>query len=109
MGSGGHARRVGENPYRLHEFGTLDPAHDFRFWPGFSLNPGVWDVAYLRATFEMAGEALEFDAGDERFEQSFSKRCEEIGILHMAYLPALSFSHIGDMSAYKANEQQRPF
>ena len=38
------ARRI---EYNIHEFGSVYGDHTFTYWPGFSLNPGVWDLALL--------------------------------------------------------------
>ena len=41
-----HARSI---EYRRHEFGASHPEHTFSYWPGFSLNPALWDLRTLRA------------------------------------------------------------
>jgi hypothetical protein len=45
---------------------------------------------------------------DSLFEQRFSTTTLAAG-LDMAYLPMVVFTHIGDISAYKLNQVQRPF
>ena len=65
--------------YRLHDYGTVEPGHAFTYWPGFSLNPALWDVRRLQcAFFESFGEPPVFNSTDARFEQSFSSlRCRD--------------------------------
>ena len=92
--------------YVQHEFGSLHPGHDFTYWPGFSLNPGVWDLARMRKSL---GEGLVFDEGDSRFEQSFSLRCYDAG-LEFGYLGRVTVRHIGvEVSSYVLNGMERPF
>ena len=51
--------------YRLHDYGTVEPGHAFTYWPGFSLNPGMWDVRRLQcAFFESFGEPPVFNSTD---------------------------------------------
>ena len=90
-------------PYRLHEFGTVHPDHQFTYWPGFTLNPALWDLVALSST------GLSFSTTDSRFEQSFSLASYDAG-LNVAYLPRMSFAHIGvDESAYALQNISRPW
>lgn len=132
-------------PYSLHEFG-ISPRpvftdneshelqrrrHDFSYWPGFSLNPGLWDLSKLKGiikrqefcqvesgiskkpvksdTNSMYQCCNLFSESDPSFEHQFAL----LGHLHgvqVAYLHAVLFSHIGvDMSAYKLNGFFRPW
>lgn len=53
--------------YRLHEFGLLAPSHSFAHWPGFSLNPALWDLARLDGSYRQKyGRKLEFNPADIR-------------------------------------------
>lgn len=53
--------------YRLHEFGLLAPSHSLTHWPGFSLNPALWDLARLERSYRRRyGRKLEFDPTDIR-------------------------------------------
>ncbi len=96
--------------YRLHDYGTVEPGHAFTYWPGFSLNPALWDVRRLACAFEEAfGAPPVFNSTDARFEQSFSLRAYDAGI-RVAYLPRVSFAHTGvDQTAYALNNFTRPF
>ena len=89
------------------QFGTLHPDHaGFTYWPGFSLNPGLWDVALLRAAL---GTETPFGAGEKRFEQHFSMAVADAG-LRTANLPRVVMRHIGtDTSAYRLNDEPRPW
>ncbi|GMH71477.1 hypothetical protein TL16_g05659 [Triparma laevis f. inornata] len=89
-----------------HEFGSVYPAHDFTYWPGFSLNPGIWDLKRLRKGL---GGRVVFDSEDERFEQSFSVLCLNKG-LDFAHMARISVRHIGtEVSSYVLNGLERPF
>jgi len=96
--------------YRLHDYGTVEPGHAFTYWPGFSLNPALWDVNRLACAFEEAfHEPPVFNSTDARFEQSFSLKAYDAGI-RVAYLPRVSFAHTGvDQTAYALNNFTRPF
>lgn len=53
--------------YRLHEFGLLSPLQGFAYWPGFSLNPALWDLARLRDSYgRKYGRKFAFDPEDVR-------------------------------------------
>lgn len=55
--------------YRLHEFGLLSPLQGFTHWPGFSLNPALWDLARLDANYRRRyGRQFKFDPTDIRSE-----------------------------------------
>jgi hypothetical protein len=115
-------------PYSLHEFGLAPSVdaydgriHDFSYWPGFSFNPGIWDVTIMK---EMLYNCLDdkydkninnteniniFNENDNLFEMRFSA----LGLAsggRMAYLHGMIFSHIGsDVSAYNLNKVYRPW
>lgn len=106
-------------PYQLHEFALLPVYthrnHDFSYWPGFSLNPGLWDVKkiqhILNDTNKNAGanKKLWFNETFELFEQQFSLLSWFTG-MKMAYLNAICFKHIGDESSYMLNNvTKRPW
>jgi hypothetical protein len=101
-------------PYSLHEFG-LAPLegikdtyggrdHDFSYWPGLSLNPGLWDLKIVnekmklflnRKKNECKNENFNlFSENEILFEQQFSVIAHAAG-LNMGYLGALLFEHIG--------------
>ncbi|CAM9444595.1 unnamed protein product, partial [Ectocarpus fasciculatus] len=96
--------------YRLHEFGLLSPLSTFAYWPGFSLNPAVWDLARLDGSYRRKyGRKMEFNETDIRFEQSISMELLDTGVA-VAHLPDLTFRHVGGMqSAYEANNMRRPW
>lgn len=75
----GHSAPVDEAAgveYRLHEFGLLAPSQSFAHWPGFSLNPALWDLERLDGSYRRRyGRKLEFDSTDIRSDPL------EIGIL----------------------------
>ena len=91
-------------PFLEHEFGVVYPNHQFSYWPGFSLNPGIWDIQRLQQKM-----TLTFDAEDERFEQSFSVKAYDAGLI-FAHLPHVSVQHTGgEVSSYVLNGMERPF
>ena len=122
--------------YRVHEFGTLESGHHFTYWPGFTLNPAIWDLESLRrlyathaasVAFTAAGRpannasaapprierwpspSFAFDVHDKRFEQSMSLRLLDAGA-RVAYLPQMTFRHIGvNESAYVLSGDLRPW
>ena len=67
----------------VHEFGAASPAHRLAWWPGFSLNPAVWDLRRLRQT--QGALRLRFNESDDVFEQSFSLAVHDSG-LRVAFL-----------------------
>lgn len=53
--------------YHLHEFGLLDPSLDLSSWPGFSLNPALWDLTRLGDSYRMKFDRqFGFDPTDNR-------------------------------------------
>lgn len=53
-GANGHGRSDAAGvEYRLHEFGLMYPSHDFAYWPGFSLNPALWDLTKLEHKYRL--------------------------------------------------------
>lgn len=63
-GGSGYAQGSGMDrvEYRLHEFGVMYPSHDFTFWPGFSLNPALWDLRRLNGSYRRKhGRPLDFN------------------------------------------------
>lgn len=126
--SGGWSRRLSlkedgaeeeeEVRYNLHEFGAME--HDFSYWPGLSLNPGLWDLSLIQCALstttgqqpspeQQEQAAMMFDPQDPRFEQSWSLRGYDAG-LRVAHLPLNVFEHAGtDVSAYVMNGQHRPW
>lgn len=53
--------------YRLLEFGLMSPLQGFSYWPGFSLNPALWDLGRLRGYYgRKFGRKFEFDPTDNR-------------------------------------------
>jgi uncharacterized protein YbdZ (MbtH family) len=109
-------------PYSLHEFGLASSSltssfsnhrnHDFSFWPGFSFNPGIWDLSTIRRSLMDCMDIIEsdvFDISDHGFEQQFSLLAYEVG-LNMAYLPIVLFEEISKgQSAYRLNNITRPW
>jgi len=119
--------------YRLHEFGTLGEDHAFGYWPGFTLNPALWDVTAMQAKLRAhqqhcqfcegvrskscqasgcsgySDAHLQFNASDLRFEQSMSLKLATAGV-RVAYLQRLSVQHLGtEASAYELNGLTRPW
>ncbi|KAH8073366.1 protein N-acetylglucosaminyltransferase [Aureococcus anophagefferens] len=88
----------------------VQPGHAFTYWPGFTLNPALWDLRALAcAFFDVLGEAPVFDPDDAEFERSFSLKARDAG-LRVAYLPRVTLAHIGvDESAYALNNVSRPW
>ncbi|RHZ34926.1 hypothetical protein DYB37_001254 [Aphanomyces astaci] len=88
--------------YFRHEYGVVD--HAFGYWPGFSLNPGVWDLKRLSRC-----PALRFNESSDVFEREFSLAVWRCG-LHVAMLPYTTAVHIGtNGSAYVLNGLPRRF
>lgn len=96
--------------YLVHEFGLLDEATVFSYWPGLSFNPGLWDLRAIVGGFEQLGIGPSiFNEADPHFEQRFAVSALMAG-LTMAYLPAVAFAHIGhEQSAYALNNFTRRF
>lgn len=97
-------------PYQLHEF-ALPPMksrnrdHFFSTWPGFSLNPGIWN---LQALHEMTGGSFKFNESDVAFEQRATLELYGAG-WRMGYMASVALQHIGDVSSYALNNVSRPF
>jgi len=91
--------------YIEHEFGVTYPNHmSFSYWPGFSLNPGIWDIHRLRDKMK-----LRFDEKDTLFEQSFALEALKSGLI-FAHLPRQIFRHVGrGRSSYILNKTPRPW
>ena len=100
--------------YSIHEFGLIDTSysdriHSFSYWPAFSFNPGLWDMQAVKEKLSICLNTTDpMSVTDSLFEQRFSTTTLAAG-LDMAYLPMVVFTHIGDISAYKLNQVQRPF
>ncbi|DAZ94619.1 TPA: hypothetical protein N0F65_010558 [Lagenidium giganteum] len=97
-------------PYHLHEFAVQGNAHHFSYWPGFSLNPGLWDVDMLR---HFLGDNIQFDESIDIFERLMSLQVWQQG-LHVVYLDSIHAIHIGappgsNASAYVLNGLPRRF
>jgi hypothetical protein len=119
MGSSGWVRRARDSDFgtlrapgvefRVHEFGAFGDK-GFGFWPGFSLNPAVWDLDALDSIASSdGGGSLEFDTNDRRFEQSISLKLASLGA-RTAYLPRMTVRHLGtEASAYELNNMTRPW
>lgn len=76
-------------------------------WPGFSLNPGVWDLYQIKRAFGACMKGAYFNPDDMSFEHEFSLSIHMLG-LSIAYLPSLFFEHIGEKaSAYVLNNSSR--
>lgn len=53
--------------YRLHEFGVMYTSHAFSYWPGFSLNPALWDLRRLEHGYRRKyNRPFRFDPGNIR-------------------------------------------
>ncbi|KAJ0411173.1 hypothetical protein ATCC90586_008889 [Pythium insidiosum] len=94
-----------------HEFGLSDPLHKFAYWPGFSLNPAVWDLARLERALKPANATQPswFDEHSDVFERRFSLRVWRTG-LHVGYLLGRHCEHAGtNVSAYVLNGLPRRF
>uniref|UniRef100_K3WER8 O-GlcNAc transferase C-terminal domain-containing protein n=1 Tax=Globisporangium ultimum (strain ATCC 200006 / CBS 805.95 / DAOM BR144) TaxID=431595 RepID=K3WER8_GLOUD len=114
---GGWSRQLGSIRYFVHEFAASDPALSFAFWPGFSLNPGLWDLgAILEAmewddTIDRPRQRPIFDEVSDRFETLFACELWRTG-LRVAYLDGEFISHTGaplgtNVSAYVLNDLPR--
>ena len=91
--------------YAEHEFGVAYKEHKFAYWPGFSLNPAIWDLERIRGAIQ-----IEFNEDDSRFEQSFALKALDAGLI-FAHLPQHQhFQHIGSgQSSYMLNDMRRPW
>ena len=99
----------GQIPYYIHEFGVMplysSRNHKFSYWPGISLNPGLWDLEKIRSLLEKSNltkDVLLFKNESPLFEQQFSLLMWFIGA-KVSYLGAVLFRHIGDISSYTLN------
>jgi hypothetical protein len=129
LGSGGWERSLQMNlnystiasdyqiPYALHEFGLLplgfpsSRSHTFSDWPGFSLNPSLLDVDFVKKSLsdlaKWQGSYFRTDLRHHSFEQLFSAILYSRG-MNMAYLPLQCFRHIGEnRSAYELMGEDR--
>ncbi|OQR95665.1 N-terminal acetyltransferase A complex subunit nat1 [Thraustotheca clavata] len=103
----GWKHKVGDSKYRVLEFALTNPTHEFAYWPGFSLNPGIWDLHRLKA------QNLSFNTASDIFEREFSLGVLYAG-LHVATLSYTCAEHIGappgsNASAYVLNGLPRRF
>jgi len=108
IGSSGWRRKTPTGvEYIEHEFGVVYQAHAFSYWPGFSLNPGIWDLKRIKS--KMGEGGFRFDPSDDRFEQTFSMKAHDAG-LTFAHLPKLNVKHIGTVvSSYTLQGLERPW
>jgi hypothetical protein len=102
--AGWRRRSAGGVSYLEHEFGCLEDGHTFTHWPGFSLNPGVTDLARMK---RHCGGGV-FDEAAARFEQEFSVRCYDGGA-RTAHMDGVKVKHLGEVSSYVLNDAARPF
>lgn len=130
--SGGAPQTSRELPYFVHEYASSDPAHEFAYWPGFSLNPGLWDLHAIthqlcESTPAADSTHLSYDSRNclhhdqqqlfneelDIFEHAFSLRVWRSG-LRVAFLAEEHAVHIGaptgsNSSAYVLNGMRRRF
>ena len=120
--SSGWPRDVGGHKYQLHEWGfPTRPPLQYSGWPGFTLNPAVWDLALLTQTLgrpsmlrsEDTGNMAEqwFNVSSNQFERQFSQQMANSG-LRVGYLDQLTFRHTGVgnfSSAYALMQKLRPW
>jgi len=105
----GWPRELDGIKYRVHEFGIIHPDHDIAYWPGFSLNPAVWNLHEIKKVFFQQGSGLHFNETDRLFESWFSMQVMDAG-MRVAFLDEISFRHIGTKdSAYTLNGFERPW
>lgn len=123
--------------YFVHEYASSDPTQAFAYWPGFSLNPGLWDLDAIthalcvdapisivnasqssrrvRGASRPLGcqQRLLFDETLDIFEHAFSLDVWRTG-LRVAFLAHEYVVHIGaptgsNHSAYVLNGMRRRF
>ena len=96
----GSPRRAKTVKYRFHEFGVYALSsidHTLPSWPGFSNQPGLWDI------WKMRNVGLRFQVDEPLFEQLFSLDFYDSG-LRVLCLQLNLTTHIGDdISSYKLN------
>ncbi|CAM9726567.1 unnamed protein product [Phaeothamnion confervicola] len=103
------AGEVGQGAGWLHEFGVMYASHAFSYWPGFSLNPALWDLRRLGLDFGLRSVAAAAEAGTAAAEQSMSLRLQRAG-LAFGHLVGARMRHIGmEASAYALNGFTRPW
>jgi hypothetical protein len=73
-------------------------------YPGFSLNPSIFDIAKLKNYNLSFRENEEFN---DTFELYFAFKCRKIG--YKIAFTDISFIHIGEISAYVLNDKSRTF
>ncbi len=71
------------------------------WWPGFSLNPSLFDVGYFKRHVGRFDERI----APSLFEYDFAVRAQQAGA--SVACADLGISHIGDVSAYALNQQGR--
>lgn len=87
----------------VHEFAVEDIEHPFSHWPGFSFNPGLWDLFALRQGLQESDITLWFETNEDKFEEYFALRVWRHG-LRVASLAEDKFADIGkNVSAYVLN------
>ncbi|CAM9597734.1 unnamed protein product, partial [Sphacelaria rigidula] len=91
--------------YRLHEFGVMYRSHAFSYWPGFSLNPALWDLRRLEHSYRRKyNRPFRFNEGNIRQVRHLTMSVELLDAgIEVAYLPDVTFQHVGTNSAYIAN------
>lgn len=93
----------------VHEFAVADQAHSFAYWPGFSFNPGLWDLSTLRVGLRQHVTDRWLDTETDIFERVFALRVWRSG-LRVAFAMGERFTHIGtNGSAYVLNGLPRRF
>ena len=112
--------------YNYHESGLAtapevysERLHGRTTWPGFTLNPGVWDMTQIyHAIHSLDSNKTTpcvvlrqcnhlFRTGDRSFEHVWSVYMHSIG-LSIGYLQTNYFIHLGEsLSAYVLNDHQR--
>ena len=109
-------------PYLMHEFGLAsyyriygDRLQTHTTWPGFSLNPGVWDLEQVYNSFDRCvynstivyNNNAQFHEYDKSFEHEWTILTHQLG-LNTGYLASNYFEHIGEkVSAYVLNNYTR--
>jgi hypothetical protein len=89
-----------DKKFDLDTDGSID-TEDYWWWPGFSLNPSIYDIEILQNKVGKFNETVK----TELFEYDYALRCYDKG-LEICYLE-MDIQHTGTVSSYVLNNDRR--
>lgn len=88
----------------IHELAVQDITHSYSYWPGFSFNPGIWDLTALRNRLKQSDPVLWFEIARNGWFEEYFSICVWLSGLRVASLMGERFTHTGtNGSAYLLN------